>query len=554
MIKFLTLFLLNSVIVFGQTPTIDWAKSAGGKANDYGNFICSDVNSNIFVCGEFSSDTMTFGNVQLYNSGSYDVYIAKYDSSGNVLWAKSFGKEGDDFASYICTDLQGNSYLAGSFVSDSLFIENDTLLNSNTDTTEECFIIKFDPNGNVIWSQAFGGLGSDYCYGVSSDLNGNIYMAGYFSSPTILFGSTTLTNTFSGTNDIFLLKFNAVGNKIWAKSIGGINNEEVRGLKTDPNGNIFVIGEYNSPSVTFGSSTLTNNGAYDLFIVKFNSVGNVLWAKSSGGANDEKSISISIDPAGNIYSTGFYLSQQFQMGSFPLNNVSVASNGDIWIAKYNNNGEVLWAKSEGGSLFDKGIGITTDVNGNAYLTGYYKSDTLIFGTDTLLNASEDTRDFYMVKYNTNGNPIWAFSAGGENQDFGFSNCIFGNSLYVTGKFESPNITFGDIVLTNIFNTGITYDIFIVKLTISNSATDVSENDEANQGIHVFPNPSKGEFTLFVPPTANHIQLVNSSEKTVQVINNQGQTEHSLILSNSGIYIIKVTMENKVFTKKIMVIK
>ncbi len=554
---YIVLFILNSVLTIAQTPTYNWAKTAGGLANDYGNSICTDTNSNIYICGEFNSDTITFGNIKLPNAGSKDMYIVKYDSSGNVLWAKSFGGTGDESASCVCTDPLGNAYLTGSFVSDSLFLGNDTLINNNTDTTEDCFIVKIDTYGNVIWCHAIGGLGADLSYGVSTDAASNIYMTGYFNSPTILFDTTTITNVYSGTNDLFLFKFNSSGNKIWAKSIGGNDNEDVRGIETDSYGNIFVIGEYNSSSVNFGTTTLNNNGDYDLFIVNFNSIGNVLWAKSFGGVKDEKSIDISIDSEGNIYTTGFYLSQHFQIGSFQLNNVSIGANGDIWIAKYNNSGDILWAKSEGGTLFDKGIGITTDADGNAYLTGYFISDTLIFGSDTLFNAGSSTRDFYITKYNNIGNPNWAYSAGGTYEDFGFSNCIFENSLYIIGKYNSPNITFGGFQLTNMFNTGITSDIFIVKMDIKSSSSGFNEISDKNSEIKLFPNPAKNAFTIIIDNAEvnSEVLIYNIMGKLVksELLQNK-QKKINIDNLNNGIYIIEIKSKNKTQTQKLIIEK
>src|SRR5690606_8330373 len=119
------------------------------------------------------------------------------------------------------------------------------------------------------------GIYGDGGYGISTDANGNVLVTGFFGSPSITFGSTTLTNASStGKDELFIVKYDPNGNVLWAKSAGGINGDWGNSISTDANGNVLLTGYFSSSSITFGSTTLTNAGSYDIFIAKYDSSGN----------------------------------------------------------------------------------------------------------------------------------------------------------------------------------------------------------------------------------------------------------------------------------------
>ena len=136
-----------------------------------------------------------------------------------------------------------------------------------------------------LWAKGAGGTYNDYTHSIAVDANGNSYVTGYFDSPTITFGSTVLTNANSagGTCDIFIVKYDESGNVLWAKGEGGTSTDYAYSITVDANGNSFITGYFDSPSIIFGSTTLTNadntGNTGDIFIVKYNTSGNVLWAK-----------------------------------------------------------------------------------------------------------------------------------------------------------------------------------------------------------------------------------------------------------------------------------
>src|ERR1017187_277119 len=188
----------------------------------------------------------------------------------NWEWARSSGGISDDEGMSIAVDGSGNRYVTGYFHSSTITFGTTTLTNNGTGTTEDMFIVKYDPNGNVLWAKSAGGSGFDWGHGIAVDSSGNSYVTGYLGSSPITFGSIILTNP-----GMFIAKYNANGNVVWAKSLG--DNDAGNGIAVDDSGNSYVIGSYASSTITFGTTTLTNDsaGLGDIFVVKYDSSGNV---------------------------------------------------------------------------------------------------------------------------------------------------------------------------------------------------------------------------------------------------------------------------------------
>ena len=166
------------------------------------------------MTGAFYSSYITFGSTILTNRGGGDIFVVKYDPSGNVLWAKSAGETGGEWGLGISTDASGNIVVTGGFGSPSITFGSTILTNGGI---ANIFVVKYDPSGNVLWAKSAGGTGDDDGYGISTDASGNIVVTGSFESPTITFGSTILTN--GGSSDIFVVKLSsATGLETFSKN------------------------------------------------------------------------------------------------------------------------------------------------------------------------------------------------------------------------------------------------------------------------------------------------------------------------------------------------
>jgi hypothetical protein len=251
-----------------------WVKSAG---NAYGRMVTTDITDNLIVTGYFISPTISFGSIVLTNSGSVnsgDVFIVKYTPTGIVLWAKSVGGVGDDRPNSVATDTSGNIVVVGSFKSQNIILGSTTLTNSVATNVNDLFILKYDSAGTFQWAKSPEGNGENNANSITTDVDGNIIVVGYFSIPNIIFGSDILNNFATSGQDMFIAKYNTSGTCIWAKSAGGNYGDYAESVNIDVYGNIIVVGYFTSSTLAFGSTTLTNvsSGNAEIFIANLGSL------------------------------------------------------------------------------------------------------------------------------------------------------------------------------------------------------------------------------------------------------------------------------------------
>ena len=220
----------------------------------------------------FHSSIFNFGTFTLNNSGSGDAYIAKLDTMGNVLWLNALANVGSEAGQGITTDLSGNVYVTGLTSSPIITSGAITLIGSDTSTVNnDYFIVKYDNSGNIIWGNRAGGGLNESSTSACSDANGNIYVTGHYASDSLNLGTVTLNNAAGANNfSVFITKYDASGNVIWAKSAGNSGDSYGFSVTLDYLDNIYLVGRYDSP-IAFESTTLPILGPNDMFIAKITS-------------------------------------------------------------------------------------------------------------------------------------------------------------------------------------------------------------------------------------------------------------------------------------------
>lgn len=512
---FLYSFLALSSLMFNiQAQQFAWAKNPSGASSKMATSVVTDAAGNVYITGVFSYFTAIFGEIELNSNGEWDIFLAKYDPNGNVIWAKSAGGGSYDMASSVTTDPAGNVYLTGSFWSSTITFGNFTLTNNSTNHLD-FYIVKYNSSGEVLWAKSAVGTNDDGGNSVSADNAGNIYVAVEFNSPSITFGNITINNTVTNlTQDVVVVKYDSAGNVIWAKSGSGVDYDQYAFIKTDDAENIYLTGLFDSPTIKFGDITLQGfGGLLNLFIVKFDSSGNALWGKSAEGLAN----SLSADAAGNTYITGLF------NNTITFGDIILTSTGgnDIFIVKYDSNGNVIWAKSAGGTDYDEANSLASDAEGNVYVTGNFNSTEITFGSITVQNANNGSYDLFIVKYDSSGNAVWVKSAGGSGYEKATSVSVdaFGNT-YIAGTYFSPLIKFGSITLNN---SGNPQDMFLAK--ISPNITGVSSEKITLPKEYAlwnnYPNP-------FNPVTTIKYTLPKESSIRLTIYNSLGEEVIELV--------------------------
>ncbi len=377
------------------------------------------------------------------------------------VWSKRAGGTGIDYGSSIATDPAGNVLVTGYFYSPAITFGSTTLTNSGG---ADLFVVKYDAGGNVLWADKAGGASQDMGSCIRTDLNGNVFVTGNFQSSSIVFGSTTLTNADNSgnTSDLFIVKYDPNGTVLWAKRAGGTGTDMGTGVGCDTNGNVFVTGYFTDNYIVFGNDTAFNSSNWneDIFLVKYDLNGNETWVRSAGGQANDYSTGVAADPNGNAIITGFFNSNPVNFGNFSLNNSNFLFY-DLFIAKYSGSGTALWAKRAGGSSDDYAQSIATDAGGNVFIAGYTGSDTVSFGSNNLTNTGGT--DMFIAKYDPSGNAAWAKNGNGTGNDYGYGVCTdAGGNALLTGKFQSVSLTLGSTTLFNSDNSGSTSDMYAAK--------------------------------------------------------------------------------------------
>ena len=315
-----------------------WASTVGGINSDMAYGVTTDKQGNILITGEFSSPTLFLGNLIINNtSTSYsNIFIAKLNTSGNFLWANSFGGNFNDIGANIVTDYLNNVYISGGFNSASIVFGNTSINNSSTNPLPndyDIFIAKFNTSGNPLWAKSItNNFWSSY-NSLAADKYGNVYLTGNFEESSISFGNIQINNTSLIGSDFFIVKYDNNGNILWVKSGGGNKWDYSNGISIDKSGYIYIAGEFMSPVLSFGNITLINSGNYDVFVVGYDSSGNVASAKNAIGISDDNCDGIATDFFGNIYITGGYDSPILTFGS---NNLLNGNYDNVFIAKLSN--------------------------------------------------------------------------------------------------------------------------------------------------------------------------------------------------------------------------
>lgn len=546
---FLAATLFLAIVLFAalssHAQTVHWVRQAGTSGNGYG--VSSDADGNVYATGTVSDsakfDTLVFG------AHFADMFIAKYDNDGILQWAHTGGNNLIDEGRAIATDANGNSFVVGYYNTNPIYttvdFSGDTLVGNGS---YDFFIAMYDAGGDLMWIKQGGSSLGDYGYGVTIDGNGGVYACGAFQG-TATFGTQTITS--SGMDDIFVAKYDYNGNLIWITTDGGSGSDQALAITYNEQIGLAVTGQFQTTAL-FGTTSLTTSGLSDVFTARYDLSGNNVWAEQGGGGIDfvlNKGTGIDTDPNGNVYVTGEYAGMA-HFGAVDLVSTHDSSYVDVFTVKYDADGNVLWARGGGGSTGDKSGGITVDIQGNSYITGQLEDGAdAVFDTVAVAPFGNDA--VFIAKYNTDGDILFVkrYAAGnGAGIAMTQNNCL----LFTGGASGNIGVPIFDTVAFYYVDRS----AFIGKFCDEFVPTSVL-NVKTNDGLTLFPNPTNGQLTLqsndFHQPA--QIEVYNSLMQQVKTItvNNANQNIEVSELQN-GIYFLKANVASEIFTRQFVVMK
>ena len=430
--------------------TFDWAKQAGGPCAfpcgiglHQASAIAVDGAGNSVVTGHITGPVV-FGrgepNETTLPADGQAFYIAKFDIHGKLLWAQMIG--GDHRGQAIAVDAAGNSYVAGSFRFGAGF--PDTPLIAPLAGVGDFFIAKFDPAGNFVWARQGGlefipgvpGVGLA-ALAIAVDSAGNSRLTGAFGTPT-------------GGAGFFLASYDTGGSRAWVSSAteneANPGNAGGTGVALDAAGNSYVVGNLAGTTFTFGrgepgETTLVANSlfVYDFFVAKYHGDGRLAWAKPVGGAGFDQALGIAADAAGHVHVTGTFDGEVTFGAGETTETVLTANSSDMFVARYDPDGGLEWARHAPGVGFGGGSAIAVDASGGIHVTGGFVA-SVTFGPgeadETVLSVDPGgSTNVFVAKYHSGGDLRWARAATGSFAAVGRAVAADteGNT-YITGDF------------------------------------------------------------------------------------------------------------------------
>lgn len=524
--------------------------------------------------------------------------LSENTKSQNWDWATNAQSDGAVHGMIACTDPTNNVIVSGPITSSTVSF------GGNSYQARSTYLAKCDAfSGNWLWAVTFGnpneGVGIG---GITSDSNGNIFIAGSFNGPDLTIENQTITNTGAGSADIFIAKFRPDGTLVWVRGYGGASFDGASGISTDPFDNIVVTAQSSSYNLVLGTTTISstpNTGSQ--IMAKFDGSGDVIWVKNIVGGSIA---AISTDPNANIFLTG-KISSTLTVGNSVLNTPSG------FLAKFDSDGNGIWARTtvEPKTVF---TAVCNDRYGNAYVTGYRDNPYTITFPPVVLQYSYAIAGGFIAKYDLNGNVEWA--KGSQANIMGLKVACDSSSVYfscVSGNvvsFESYNVSapngfgscgtlfqldlegnikngvvidtdFGLACTSNLNNKGayvtsnfiadsLRFDsvslyqsgyktLFVAKFNpqeVDSSQTTSFSNQISNQFTPPFPNPNNGSFRIKNPTTEVCELLIHNS--LGQVIYTQkiqpGENEISIPHKFTGVFSCRISNSHMIlFEGKLM---
>lgn len=517
-----------------QNPDILWTHSYGGSdqdifysfepTSDYGFLLIGDSRSND-------------GDIQDSARGT-DALLMKIDANGQLQWENEIGGSNYDH-SYTAQQIHGGYIVSIESKSD----DGDSPGNHDN---YDFLCMKLDWDGNILWAKDFGGSKHDHPTCIKQTVDGGFIMAGGSASND---GDVSNHHGTTNTMDVWVVKLDSLGNLIWSKSIGGTENDFGLYVQCIPSGGYVVVGESISNDGDFSGHHGTTPNE-DLLVMKLDNSGNIQWQKFYGGSLDDVAHYVTLTPEGGFLIAGATNSTD---GDVSINK----GKKDYWILKLRSNGKIAWQKTYGGSNGEAARFIDRSNDGGYVVAGECASSD----GDVITNHGQN--DCWVIGIDAHGNLKWQKSLGGSSDDSGKSVAQLSDGSVVVGC--SSNSTNGDV--TDHHGLSGTTDFWIVKLGTINEAKGISALQSKDAltppaTLSVYPNPSLGNFTVTLETGASEnceaaIEVINLLGQSYSIDKGQWTVDNGRLMKEiqmsdvaDGMYLVKVTVGDKIFTAQI----
>jgi|GEM_PF-2827064 len=539
-----------------------WAVSAGAGARDYVTDILVDPVGNSYVTGYFT-DSISFENTTLIAQGQNDIFLAKYDADGNLLWAQRHGWFESEFARKLAFDWNDNILLVGDY-QDSTILAGDTILSLDTlwygpyAQTYDVYLMEFEPDGTPLDVFSDGWFSSERVYDIEVDGHAdrvlavtwhtlsfweNIILGRGYHDGMIVSLDSSAQNGVGNINSYFKNR-----NHAWGSQFDEAREVEVIG------DSLYVLAGTFQDTCYFRDSTLYGITDFedDIYLTTHDDTAGFRWALWGGSAGKDRMTGLDKDDQGNLYATGTHF------GDFTIGSEVASGSGNLdgFITKIDKDGTVVWATSIGGTGFDAIEDVAVRSTGDIIVTGYFQGELAIGSTVLQAFDSLDQDLFVASVSTTDGSVNWAWRGGGEGIDFGQTVEIGpANSIYIAGTF-SGTTSIGQQDLTSQGSD----DIVIFKMD-ANGAVSTPEVTLPVKSLTLYPNPTSSSAKLafqLEKPKSVEVALYGidgkllSSKSYGRLATGQQQLDLDLAAYAPGFYLVKLFVEGEALSRKLII--
>ncbi|MBL8727873.1 MAG: hypothetical protein JNM25_05550 [Planctomycetes bacterium] len=395
--------------------SLAWARRAGGPSRgDWANAVAAGTDGTFVVGGFFHGLAALDGgpvNSGLQSAGDDDAFLARYATDGTMLWSRCAGGLLHDEVQGVALLPDGSILATGSFAAQAIFGEAPgatTLLVQGSLASADGFVARYDAAGTLIWVRQFGGAtGDDGGRGVAATPDGGCVVTGVFrGAASFGSGAGAVTLLAAGGADVFVARYDAGGQLLWARRGGGAADDEARGITVCADGACVAVGGFR------GAATFTDPlqpvalqaiGGLDAFAARYAVDGALLTVRTAGGTADDEARSVAATADGGCLVTGHFQTAASLTGSLPAPNLLGFGSRDVFVARYAANGGLLWARAAGGTDYEQVLGLHRAADGSFAITGVFQGAAAFGeGARRQVLAASGWGDMFVVRYNADG--------------------------------------------------------------------------------------------------------------------------------------------------------
>ncbi len=466
----LSFFLINIFCAYSSLAQINqlWEYTFGTTTEDpeVGRATAVDGLGNVYVTGHFGAPgmqtTLDFdrksGLRELTSNGDDDIFIAKYGPTGSLEWAHAFGNQFKDAGCDIKVDHEGNVLVAGYFWDEVDFDPGENEHMAAIGSNNDAFVAKYSPEGALIWVKSFTGSDDILASTLLVDDMNNVYVSGsYGSSINCDPGLTDHMLTAAGFVETYVIKLAKTGEFVWGATTESSKTSfdghcYPEKLTADDEGNLLLIGNFNTTvdlDFTAGVSSHTTVGGRDVFMVKYNKDGGMLWSRRFGDTKNDYAHDVVLNRNNEIYLVGGFSDQcDFSTDGNPqlLYNYGTSWQYDAYLAKYSADGLLHWVRQMGGVDYDEAHALDIDSEGHLYVVGEFRGTADFDPTGGVSEMSSDNSgysDVFIAKFDTLGDLVEVDRSGGYWDDVGHDIIMNGDDeFFITGAGSKMSILIG----------------------------------------------------------------------------------------------------------------